>query len=82
MARTTTYEYTQFSYNKATDTFAGEASELRGGGIASFYIRGKTSEKRLFLFERHETCGTADNELVAWHYISPGNGHRAVVFND
>jgi hypothetical protein len=78
-----TYTSDKFTYTKASDTFVAEASELFNVTGGPFYIKSKqTGQTRLFLLERREFTEDADRDFVAWHYISPGNGHKAIIFND
>lgn len=78
-----TYLSDKFVYSKDTDTFIGEASELFGFDGRAFYIRSrKTNAVRMFLITEREFTKDADREFVAWHGMSPGNGHRVTIFND
>lgn len=78
-----TYMSDKFVYDKASDTFIAEASELFNFDGKAFYIRSRvTNATRMFLIDRREFTEGADREFVAWHGISPGNGHRVTVFND
>ena len=78
-----TYSSSHFTYDKETDTFIGEASELVGFDGQAFYIRSrKTNDTRMFLINKCEFSEDADEELVAWRGISPGNGHRVTICND
>jgi hypothetical protein len=78
-----TYSSKQFTYNKETDTFVAEASELRFFDGQAFYIKSaKTGRTRMFLITERQFTEDADQEFVAWKGFCPAGGHRVVVFND
>jgi hypothetical protein len=75
----------QFTYDKQTKRFTAEASELRilpGMKLGSFYIRSaRTGDVRLFLLSETERDAGGE-DILAFHYISPGQGLTATIFND
>lgn len=75
----------QFSYDGKTRTFTAEASELQilpGISIGSFYIRSaKTGDTRLFLLSETQRDASGE-DILAFHYVSPGQGLKAIIFND
>lgn len=78
-----TYSSKLFTYLANSDTFVAEASCLHFFDGQSFYIRSeRTGDTRLFLVDRREFTNGPDREFVAWHGVSPGNGHKFIVFND
>lgn len=83
MPTTMVYSSIKFDYDKQSDCFVADASDLFRMDGRSFYIESvKTKCRRLFLPERREFSQGPDREFVAWHYFSPGQGHRAVIYND
>ena len=80
---TKTYDIANFDYNKDSDTFIGEASELFDFDGRAFNIHNqKTGNLRMFLIDRREFSDCPDREFIAWHGYNPSNGHKVVVFND
>lgn len=72
----------KFSYDKEKSLFSAEASELSLRNMGSFYIRSaRTGDVRLFLLTQTERDASGE-DVFAFHYISPGQGLSAVVFND
>lgn len=75
----------RFTYNGKTRTFISEASNLNippGMNIGSFYIRSvRTGAVRLFLLNDVERDATGE-DVLAFHYISPGQELHATIFND
>lgn len=83
-----TFNSVLFTYNGVTQTFATEISDLAAEFGTLFNFDGKefyissirTGNTKLFLYERTEY--DREGDLVAWHYFVPGEGLRAVIFND
>jgi hypothetical protein len=75
----------QFTYDKQTKKFTAEASGLcilPGMNLGSFYIRSaRTGDVRLFLLSETEKDAGGE-DILAFHYISPGQGLTATIFND
>ena len=75
----------QFDYSAKAKKFTAEASELRlqpGQRLGSFYIRSaRTGDVRLFLLSETERDAGGE-DILAFHYISPGQGLTATIFND
>jgi hypothetical protein len=72
----------KFTYDKAKALFSAEASDLQLRNMGSFYIKSnRTGDTRLFLLQRVEKDAGGE-DVLAFHYISPGQGLSAVVFND
>jgi hypothetical protein len=50
--------------------------------LGSFYIRSaRTGDVRLFLLSETEKDAGGE-DILAFHYISPGQGLTATIFND
>lgn len=75
----------RFTYNARNLTFASEASTLQvppGVSLQSFYIRSeRTGNTRLFLYSHADMCPGGE-DVLAFRFVSPGNGFTAIVFND
>jgi len=72
----------KFSFDKSQNLFSAEASDLQICDMGSFYIRSaRTGATRLFLLQKIERDASGE-DILAFHYISPGQGLSAVVFND
>ena len=62
-----TYWSDNFTYDKETDTFIAEASELFGFDGRAFNIRSrKTNDTRMFLVTDRDFTDDADREFIGW----------------
>jgi hypothetical protein len=78
-----TYSSNQFTYDKESDTFIAEASDLQFFDGTSFHIRSqRTGQVKMFLVTRREFTSGEDREFVAWHGKARDCAHRVTVFND
>jgi hypothetical protein len=72
----------KFSFDKSKSLFSAEASELGLYDPSKFYIKSaRTGATRLFILSEVER-DAAGEDVLAFHYISPGQGLSAIVFND
>ncbi len=72
----------KFDFDKSKNLFLAEVSELQIREMGCFYIRSaRTGDTRLFMLQKVERDASGE-DILAFHYISPGQGLSAVVFND